>query len=161
LAPLIKRGARNRWPDAIAATAAASEHALAGRDLKAEQLVSMPIASNSFIMKSAVIGALLAFVACVGAIPIQELMAEKLHPVPFEFHERPLHSNGKADRIQAHIIAHTHDDVGWLKTPDEYFYGANQSIQRAGVQYVVPFPRCILVTFFSDTFSTLSFASCH
>ena len=23
-----------------------------------------------------------------------------------------------------HLIPHTHDDVGWLKTPDEYFVGA-------------------------------------
>lgn len=88
-------------------------------------------------MRTSVFTALLALAACVVAIPISELMAEKLHPVPFEFHERPLASNGKAARIQAHIIAHTHDDVGWLKTPDEYFYGANQSIQRAGVQYIL------------------------
>jgi hypothetical protein len=87
-------------------------------------------------MRSGTVVALLALAACVAAVPISELMAEKLHPVPFDFHERPLNSNGQADRIQAHIIAHTHDDVGWLKTPDEYFYGANQSIQRAGVQYV-------------------------
>jgi len=28
-------------------------------------------------------------------------------------------------------------DVGWLKTVDEYYYGANQSIQDAGVQYIL------------------------
>ena len=32
---------------------------------------------------------------------------------------------------------HTHDDVGWLKTVDQYFMGANNSIQHAGVQYVL------------------------
>ena len=26
---------------------------------------------------------------------------------------------------------------GWLKTVDEYFYGANNSIQHAGVQYIL------------------------
>jgi len=36
-----------------------------------------------------------------------------------------------------HIIAHTHDDVGWLKTVDEYYIGSNQSIQNAGVQYIL------------------------
>ena len=34
-------------------------------------------------------------------------------------------------------MPHTHDDVGWLKTVDEYFYGANNSIQHAGVQYIL------------------------
>jgi hypothetical protein len=39
--------------------------------------------------------------------------------------------------INVHIIAHTHDDVGWLKTVDQYYYGANNSIQHAGVQYIL------------------------
>lgn len=38
--------------------------------------------------------------------------------------------------LNVHLIAHSHDDVGWLKTPDEYYYGANNSIQHAGVQYI-------------------------
>lgn len=29
------------------------------------------------------------------------------------------------------------DDVGWLKTVDQYFYGANNTIQNAGVQYIL------------------------
>lgn len=39
--------------------------------------------------------------------------------------------------LNVHIVPHTHDDVGWLKTVDQYFYGANNSIQHAGVQYVI------------------------
>lgn len=27
--------------------------------------------------------------------------------------------------------------MGWLKTVDEYYYGANNSIQHAGVQYIL------------------------
>jgi lysosomal alpha-mannosidase len=39
--------------------------------------------------------------------------------------------------LNIHVVPHTHDDVGWLKTPDEYYYGANSSIQDAGVQYII------------------------
>jgi len=42
-----------------------------------------------------------------------------------------------ADKLNVHIVSHTHDDVGWLKTVDQYFYGANNSIQIAGVQYIL------------------------
>lgn len=28
-------------------------------------------------------------------------------------------------QITVHLISHTHDDVGWLKTVDEYFTGTN------------------------------------
>eukprot|EP01116_Phalansterium_solitarium_P019911 TRINITY_DN5728_c0_g2_i1.p1 TRINITY_DN5728_c0_g2~~TRINITY_DN5728_c0_g2_i1.p1 ORF type:complete len:1012 (-),score=366.51 TRINITY_DN5728_c0_g2_i1:80-3115(-) len=42
-----------------------------------------------------------------------------------------------AQIINVHVVAHTHDDVGWLKTVDQYYYGANQSIQDAGVQYIL------------------------
>jgi hypothetical protein len=36
-----------------------------------------------------------------------------------------------------HLIPHSHDDVGWLKTVDDYFYGGKQNIQWAGVQYTI------------------------
>lgn len=40
-------------------------------------------------------------------------------------------------KLNVHLVPHTHDDVGWLKTVDEYFYGLNVSIQNAGVQYIL------------------------
>jgi lysosomal alpha-mannosidase len=34
-------------------------------------------------------------------------------------------------------MPHTHDDVGWLKTVDQYFTGDNNKVQRAGIQYTI------------------------
>jgi len=46
----------------------------------------------------------------------------------------PLRSN---EPVHVHVVCHTHDDVGWLKTVDQYFVGQNNSIQHAGVQYIL------------------------
>lgn len=39
--------------------------------------------------------------------------------------------------INVHLVPHSHDDTGWLKTVDQYYYGEKQDIQRAGVQYII------------------------
>ncbi|KAK5925893.1 hypothetical protein CgunFtcFv8_021508 [Champsocephalus gunnari] len=41
------------------------------------------------------------------------------------------------DMLNVHLVPHTHDDVGWLKTVDQYFYGDRNDIQHAGVQYIL------------------------
>ncbi|KAK9842267.1 hypothetical protein WJX81_003590 [Elliptochloris bilobata] len=47
-------------------------------------------------------------------------------------------SSSRSERaLNVHIVAHTHDDAGWLKTVDQYYYGSNQNIQLAGVQYIL------------------------
>ncbi|XP_059552472.1 lysosomal alpha-mannosidase isoform X1 [Myotis daubentonii] len=43
----------------------------------------------------------------------------------------------KPNMLNVHLLAHTHDDVGWLKTVDQYFYGIHNRIQHAGVQYIL------------------------
>ncbi|XP_061576630.1 lysosomal alpha-mannosidase [Cololabis saira] len=43
----------------------------------------------------------------------------------------------KANMLNVHLVPHTHDDVGWLKTVDQYFYGDRNNIQHAGVQYIL------------------------
>ncbi|XP_042239009.1 lysosomal alpha-mannosidase-like isoform X2 [Homarus americanus] len=43
----------------------------------------------------------------------------------------------KSGMLNVHLVCHTHDDVGWLKTVDQYYYGSKNSIQLAGVQYVL------------------------
>ena len=50
-------------------------------------------------------------------------------------HERPFKaSNGP---LTVHVVPHSHDDVGWLKTVDEYFSGTKYNIQRANVELII------------------------
>ena len=50
---------------------------------------------------------------------------------------RSFDCSSKEDKLQIHLVPHTHNDVGWLKTVDEYFYGGNKTIQDAAVQYIL------------------------
>ncbi|MEQ2231273.1 hypothetical protein ILYODFUR_037820 [Ilyodon furcidens] len=34
----------------------------------------------------------------------------------------------KPTMLNVHLVPHTHDDVGWLKTVDQYFYGGRSQI---------------------------------
>ena len=42
-------------------------------------------------------------------------------------------------KLNVHLVAHSHDDVGWLKTVDQYYVGSNNSIQ------VIPLSKRILL----------------
>ena len=42
-----------------------------------------------------------------------------------------------SNKVNVHLVPHTHDDVGWLKTVDQYYYGSQTHYQKAGVQYIL------------------------
>ncbi|XP_016979624.1 lysosomal alpha-mannosidase [Drosophila rhopaloa] len=43
----------------------------------------------------------------------------------------------KANMVNIHLVPHSHNDVGWLKTVDQSYYGYKNAIHHAGVQYIL------------------------
>ena len=39
--------------------------------------------------------------------------------------------------LTVHLVPHTHDDVGWLKTYEEYFLGEHNSLAHANVHQIL------------------------
>ena len=39
--------------------------------------------------------------------------------------------------LNIHVVPHTHDDVGWLKTVDQLYNGWNNTIQKASVREII------------------------
>ena len=44
---------------------------------------------------------------------------------------------GDDGTLNVHLVPHTHDDVGWLKTPHQYYFGFNNTIQNCAVKYIL------------------------
>ena len=40
-------------------------------------------------------------------------------------------------KMTVHLVPHTHDDVGWLKTVDQYTYGLNNTIYPASINVII------------------------
>ena len=43
----------------------------------------------------------------------------------------------QSETLYVHLVAHTHDDVGWIKTIDEYFTGSDEKAQPAEVNLIL------------------------
>ena len=47
-------------------------------------------------------------------------------------------ANGETpEKLTIHLVPHTHDDIGWLKTIDEYYSGTDMSIAIANVSKIL------------------------
>jgi len=57
----------------------------------------------------------------------------KQHNPKIEFKRRP----NQEELLTVHLIPHTHDDVGWVKTVDEYYSGFEGKVSNARVKLIL------------------------
>ena len=46
---------------------------------------------------------------------------------------------GNGETLQVHLVPHTHDDVGWLKTVDQYYIGSMSPAKVKESEYCLTF----------------------
>ena len=52
--------------------------------------------------------------------------------------EKDIHERFNQDQtLYVHLAPHTHDDVGWVKTIDQYFSGTNEEVFQGSVKNII------------------------
>lgn len=58
----------------------------------------------------------------------------------FHHHEnlkKDAHKLNPNETLYVHVVPHSHDDVGWLKTVEEYYEGWRQDVQYTDVRNTI------------------------
>ena len=55
----------------------------------------------------------------------------------FDEREAMIANGENVEPLTVHLVPHSHDDIGWLKTIDEYYTGYNQDIAIADVSSIL------------------------
>ncbi|CAF4081263.1 unnamed protein product [Adineta steineri] len=75
-----------------------------------------------------------------GPIPLPNVKGSLLKPISLKSLSKCGYNTcnlGAATKLNVHLVPHSHDDVGFVKTLDEYYYGSRTDLQHAGVQYIL------------------------
>lgn len=51
--------------------------------------------------------------------------------------EKPQTREHQEQMVTVHMVPHSHEDIGWCKSADEYFTGANAAAQHASVRSIL------------------------
>ena len=90
-----------------------------------------------------VIVLVLAYFSFAGETEVNRYLIKDDRGADYEQHINTLVENEEAgitqhnETIYVHIVPHSHDDVGFRKTLDQYFSGSHDMIIRSGVQYII------------------------
>ena len=89
---------------------------------------------KQFLMKKVLQSFWLAFLGLSGSrsLAVAESNATRDHA-----DIRTLDYDPSQNILNIHIVPHTHDDVGWLKTVEQYYYGQNNTIRHACVSCIL------------------------
>ena len=100
----------------------------------------LSIPKGSWRVKAALLVALSFIICSVTANPHANMDIKHNHSQEYFDGKvaESLQKNNTNNKVTyVHLVPHSHDDVGWLKTLYEYFWGIHDDIQRANVHLII------------------------